>query len=297
MNLDFIKKKLDTLQGKNKSSTKFWKPPEGESKIRILPYKHNPENPFVELKFYYYRSPNGAAKTYLSPSINGNPDPVLEFCEKLRATGTKENWVLSKSLEPKMRTYVPIIVRGKEEEGVKWWGFGKQVYEAILEKMSNPDIGDITDLESGNDVIVKFTKVPGTGKKFPETKVDVRIKKTPAVDPTNDVLLQKIQEQDNVVELFTEPTYEELKREFENHTNPENDSSSEQDAAETEAANDDTTAPLNEAPTTATTTPTAPATTPESSPSPTAEKAAVNLSPEEMKAKFKKMFTEAANAK
>lgn len=291
MNLDLIKKKLDNLQGKNKTSTKFWKPTDGEHKIRILPYKHNLENPFVELKFYYYRSAAGASKTYLSPSIKGNPDPVLEFCEKLRATGTKENWIISKNHEPKLRTYVPIIVRGKEEEGVKWWGFGKQVYEAILEKMSNPDIGDITDLENGNDVIVKFTKTPGTGKKFPETKIDVRIKKTPAVDPTNQTLLQKIQEQDNVIDLFTEPTYDELKREFENQLNPENDSTPEQEGSvDPDTGADDTSAPVTDSDSEV-----AEATVPSESPS--AEKAAVNLSPEEMKAKFKKMFADAASAK
>ena len=288
MNLDFIKSKLDTLQGKNKLSTKFWKPTEGESKIRILPYKFHPENPFVELKFYYYRQANGTTKTFLSPSINGNPDPVLEFCDKLRATGTKENWVLSKSYEPKLRTYVPVIVRGKEDEGVKFWGFGKQVYEAILEKMSNPDIGDITDVVNGNDLIIKFTKVPSSGKKFPETKVDVRIKKTPAVDPTNDDLMNKIQDQVDIMTLFTEPSYEELKKEFANHINPENDPEPEAEATATDAT-DETSEPVTEAEATATVT--------EATSTPSAENASVTLSPDEMKAKFKKMFADAATAK
>lgn len=295
MNLDFIKQKLDTLQGKNKQSSKFWKPSEGESKVRILPYKFNTENPFVELKFYYYRQANGTTKTFLSPSITGNPDPVLEFCEKLRATGTKENWVLSKSYEPKLRTYVPVIVRGKEEEGVKFWGFGKQVYEAILEKMANPDIGDITDLESGNDLIIKFTKNPPSGKKYPETKVDVRIKKTPAVDPTNDDLMQKIADQVDIMTLFTEPTYEELKTEFENHINPENDPEPEAEATSDDST-DDTTAPATEPEASAPAETSAPAATPAAT-SPTAEKASVTLSPEDMKAKFKKMFADAAATK
>jgi hypothetical protein len=292
MNLDFIKSKLDTLQGKNKLSTKFWKPTEGESKIRILPYKFNQENPFVELKFYYYRQANGTTKTLLSPSVAGNPDPVLEFCAKLHATGTKENWLLSKSYEPKLRTYVPIIVRGKEDEGVKFWGFGKQVYEAILEKMSNPDIGDITDLENGNDLIIKFTKSPSTGKKFPETKVDVRIKKTPAVDPSNDDLMSKIQDQVDIMTLFTEPTYDDLKVEFENHINPENDPDLDAETVVAEGdVTDETSAPATEPdvnpsvekPTAAT-------------PSSSAEKTVV-ASPEAMKAKFKQMFAQAATQK
>jgi hypothetical protein len=292
MDLNFIKNKLDTLQGKNKQSNKFWKPTDGEQRVRILPYKFNRENPFMELKFYYYRQANGTTKTFLSPSVNGNPDPVLEFCEKLRATGTKENWVLSKSYEPKLRTYVPVIVRGKEDEGVKFWGFGKQVYEAILEKMSNPDIGDITDLEAGNDLIIKFTKTPPSGKKFPETKVDVRIKKTPAVDPANDALLEKIQDQVDIMTLFTEPTYDELKKEFEDHINPENDPEPE---AEAQAASETDNA--SETVTDTETTATEASTPAAATVSPSAEKATVNLSPDEMKAKFKKMFSDAATAK
>ena len=35
-------------------------------------------------------------------------------------------------MEPKMRTYVPILVRGAESEGVKFWGFGKQVYTELF---------------------------------------------------------------------------------------------------------------------------------------------------------------------
>jgi len=157
--------------------------------------------------------------------------------------------------------------------------------------MSNPDIGDITDLENGNDLIIKFTKVPSSGKKFPETKVDVRIKKTPAVDPSNDDLMQKISDQVDIMSLFTEPTYDELKKEFENHINPENDPEPEVEAS-TGDATDETNSTEPEVPAE----PTA-----EKAPSavelPSAAKASAVLSPEETKAKFKKMFAEAANLK
>lgn len=292
MNLDLIKTKLDNLQGKNKAGTKFWKPAEGEQKVRILPYKYNKENPFIELKFYYYRQADGSTKTFLSPSVNGNPDPVLEFCSKLRATGTKENWILSKTYEPKLRTYVPVIVRGKEDEGVKFWGFGKQVYEAILKKMSNPDIGDITDTQNGNDLIIRFTKKPSSGKKYPETDVDVRIKKTPAVDANNQELLVKIEDQVDIMTLFTEPTYEELKREFENSINPDNEPEGEPGDPQDGDQVDGTTSPAPQEGITSVTekvSPT-PADNTQAVSSP-AEQASVNMSPEEMKAKFKKMFS------
>jgi hypothetical protein len=223
VNLDLIRKKLDSFQGKNKLSDKFWKPQPGKQEIRIVPYKYNLENPFIELRFYYYPTVNGAIKTFLSPDVVGDPDPVLEFCEKLRSTGTKENWVLSKKYEPKLRTYVPIIVRDQEELGVRFWGFGKTVYEELLRKMSNPDYGDITDLQEGHDVIVEFIKNSPAKKSFPETKIDIRVKKTPAVDPNNEKLVKLLMEQDDILKLFTVPSYEVLETEFKKYINPDND--------------------------------------------------------------------------
>lgn len=297
MDLDFIKQKLDVLQGKNKQNSRFWKPQDGEQKVRIVPYKYNDKTPFVELKFYYFRQPNGTTKTFLSPEVNGNRDPILEFCEKLRLTGTKENWILSKSYEPKLRTYVPVIVRGQEDKGVKFWGFGKQVYESILEKMSNPDIGDITDLVNGNDLIIKFTKNPPGGKKYPETKIDVRIKKTPAVDPADDNLLGKLQDQVDIMTLFTEPSYDELKKEFENHINPDNEPESGPEVEDAEGASP-TTSLAEESATTeeSSVEPVeSPAVPVEPVVSPTSQNATVNLTPEQIKEKFKKMFSAAAS--
>jgi hypothetical protein len=82
---------------------------------------------------------------------------VVEFCEKLKSSGNSDEWKLGKKMEPKMRTYVPILVRGLESEGVKFWGFGKQVYTELLGIISDPDYGDISDPMGGRDILVEFT--------------------------------------------------------------------------------------------------------------------------------------------
>ena len=60
-----------------------------------------------------------------------------------------------------MRTYAPVIVRGEENQGVKFWGFGKTVYQELLSIIADPDYGDITDVAEGRDVKVICTKAPG----------------------------------------------------------------------------------------------------------------------------------------
>ena len=50
------------------------------------------------------------------------------------------------------RYYSPILSE-KESEGVKVWAYGKQAYE-ILGLVLDPDYGDITDPESGTDIVL-----------------------------------------------------------------------------------------------------------------------------------------------
>ena len=53
MDINAIKSKLATLQSTTSTKDNFWKPAPGKTQIRIVPYKYNKENPFVELFFHY----------------------------------------------------------------------------------------------------------------------------------------------------------------------------------------------------------------------------------------------------
>ena len=55
-----------------------------------------------------------------------------------------------------MRTFKPVIVRGEESEGVKFWGFGKTAYQELLSIIIDPDYGDITDPKNGRDITLEF---------------------------------------------------------------------------------------------------------------------------------------------
>lgn len=207
LNIDRIKSRLNSLSNTNSKSVLIWKPSPGKQVIRIVPYKHNTENPFIELKFHY--GLNG--KTYISPDSFNRPDPIVEFSNKLKTSGDKEEWKFGKKMEPKMRTFAPILVRGQENEGVKFWGFGKNVYQEILSVISDPDYGDITELVNGRDIVVEFKTIEETGKQFPETTIRVKPNASPAVDPNNKDLIAKIQNQTNILDLFPELSYDELK--------------------------------------------------------------------------------------
>lgn len=225
IDLSKLKSRLNSLSNTSNKTQVIWKPKPGDQVVRIVPYKYQPDNPFIELKFHYgigSKDSNGqpVSKTYLSPDTFHRPDPIVEFSNRLKKNGSKEDWRRGRDMEPKMRTFVPVLVRGEEGEGVRFWGFGKQVYQDILSVMADPDYGDITDLTNGKDITVTFTTADKTGKNFPETTIRVKPKSTLAVDPTKADLIEAIKNQINILDLFPEPEYEDLKAAMNEWLNP-----------------------------------------------------------------------------
>ena len=219
MDINAIKSKLATLQSTTNTKDNFWKPEPGQQVVRVVPYKHNKDNPFIELFFHYNLGNN---KTYLSPLSFGRPDPVAEFADKLKSTGNKDEWIQGKRLEPKMRTFAPVVVRGKESEGVKFWGFGKTVYQELLGVIADPDYGDITDATNGRDIGIERQTPAEAGNQYGKTTVRVKPNQT-AITEDAKLLTSIMDNQSDLTELYNEPTYDELKDVLQNFLNPSDD--------------------------------------------------------------------------
>lgn len=211
INLDKIRGRLNNLQNATQRTLDLWKPAPGKHQVRLVPYKFNEENPFIELYFHY----NINNKTYLSPSSFGRPDPFVEFASTLKRSGDKEEWKMGKKLEPKLRTFVPVLVRGEENEGVRFWGFGKTVYQEILGYIADPDYGDITDPTSGRDIVVEVVSAEDSGTSYPVTTIRVKPNQTPLSD--NDASMKNfLQNQKEITDLYQELSYDELKEVLKN---------------------------------------------------------------------------------
>jgi hypothetical protein len=219
MDLNAIKSKLESLQSTSSTTKNFWKPDPGKQVVRIVPYRHNKENPFVELFFHYNLGNN---KTFMSPMSFGRPDPVDEFANKLKSTGDKDEWIQGKRLEPKMRTFVPVVVRGQESEGVKFWGFGKTVYQELLSVIADPDYGDITDPVNGRDIMIERQTPAEAGNQYGKTTVRVKPNMTPLTEDKK-TLESLLSNQSDLTELYTEPSYDELKEALAGYLNPDSE--------------------------------------------------------------------------
>ena len=216
MDINAIKSRLSQLQNTSSTANAFWKPQPGKSQIRITPYNENKDNPFVELFFHYSLVPK---KTVLSPLSFGRPDPVQQFADKLKSSGDKDEWIQGKRIEPKMRTFAPVIVRGEEAEGVKWWGFGKTVYQELLAIIADPDYGDISDVMTGRDIVVERQTAAEAGNQYGKTTIRVKPNQTALVEDAN-LSSNLISNQPNIVELYNEPSFDEVKGHLQGFLNP-----------------------------------------------------------------------------
>ena len=240
MDLNAIKQRLDNLQSKAAPQQKtdyttiFWRPSIGKQQVRIVPSAFDSSSPFTELKFYY----GITNKVMISPLNFGEKDPIAEFAQKLRGGEyDKENYILAKKLDAKNRVFIPVIVRGEEDKGVRLWQFGKLIYEDLLSMAMDDEIGDYTDIVNGRDFTLETVGPESTGTNYNKTSVRPRMKTSPLSEDKTQVETW-LKEQPNPKEVFKRFSFDEMKDALVKWLSPE-DAESEGDIISEPASNFD----------------------------------------------------------
>ena len=223
MDLAAIKAKLGSLQTKsgsgnnNKLSETIWKPAAGKHTVRIVPSKFNKSNPFKEVYIHYGI---GNLKLAVSPINFGEKDPIVDFANELKkGEFNRDNWSLSKKLQPKMRVFAPVIVRGEESKGVRLWEFGKEVYMELLAIAEDEDVQDYTDPINGRDLTIEKLDAAAAGNSYGKTNIRVKTKITALSEDASQVE-NWLSNQPEVSTLFKKYDYETLKTNLLEFLNP-----------------------------------------------------------------------------
>ena len=224
MDINQIKNKLKSIQSQGDKKEKvdyskvIWKPKEeGKYTIRFVTSKHkeifgdNEINPFKEMYVHY-----GIGKFPIFALTNwGEKDPIVEFAKQLKSSGDKEDWKQSKKLEPKLRVFAPVVVRGEEEKGVRLWEFGKEIYTQLLGIAEDEDYGDFTNIQEGFDFTVKAVASETAGRKGLKCTISPRPKASPL--STNATEAEKwLSEQPNILQIQKKYKFDELKEILQN---------------------------------------------------------------------------------
>ena len=223
MDINAIKQRLSSLQSSGAKKEKvdyskyYWKPKaEGKYQIRVVPSVLNKSNPFQEVFVHY-----GFSKFPIYALTNwGEKDPIVEFAKSLRNTQEKENWQLAKKLDPKMRVFAPVVVRGEEEKGVRLWEFGKEIYMQLLGIAEDEDYGDFTDISEGRDFTVDVVTGDIGGRQGLKSSIRVKPKTSP-LGSDKETIKMWLTEQPNVLELQRKTAFDDLKTILANFLNPE----------------------------------------------------------------------------
>jgi hypothetical protein len=224
IDIEALKAKLSKLQnkgqrGQRKFKPVLWTPERGSYTVRIAPWSDEimaklETPPFVERWFYY-----ALGKRMVAAQL-GDADPVRELRDALYADRTPENLASAKKLRPKMRVYIPLIVTAdaddpdesvkKGDKVTRLWSLNEGTYKDLLAYLVDPEYGDMTDIDTGRDIVVDITdsgkKIEGSDKNFNNISVRPRVA-TRALDAAERALLSKIP---NIDEVAPFTPYEKL---------------------------------------------------------------------------------------
>ena len=125
IDMELMRQKLASLRGEgNKGENSVWfRPEEGDTDIRIVPT--NDGDPLKEMFFHYNVGEHRGG--IMCPKRNfGEQCPICEFASSLWREGVdkndEESTKLAKSLFVRTRYFSPVVVRGREDEGIKVYG-------------------------------------------------------------------------------------------------------------------------------------------------------------------------------
>ena len=225
MDLNAIKNKLNSLNsaGQKKEKVDYsltqWKPKaEGKYQIRIVPSKLDKSYPFKEVFLHY-----GYSKFPIYALTNwGEKDPIVEFAKQLRGTNDRANWTLAKKLDPKMRIFAPVIVRGEEDKGVRLWEFGKEIYMQLLALAEDEDYGDFTDINEGFDFTVEAVMGDVGGRQALKSSIRPKRQTSPLSKDVAQIEYW-LDNQPNILEMQEKykKSFEDLKEILQNFLDPE----------------------------------------------------------------------------
>jgi len=210
INLDLIKKRLGEINkgsngggGNGSRKSNFWRPEAGEYRVRIVPYLHNPSNPFVEIEQYPYLD-----RGTISPKNWGEPDPIEEVMlaikkksnDEIRNGHQNEDWKIAGKLRSSIRFNLPVVIRGQEGNGVVIWRFGKETYNQLCGILVDPEYGDFTDVYQGRDFTVTYSKNPN-GNGHVVSSCLPRPKETPLSDDA-ELVKSLLENQPNILDEY-----------------------------------------------------------------------------------------------
>lgn len=156
IDLDKIRKIKDSLKkgsSKEKGYGKFFYPQEGKNYLRILPCLDDTGLPFREVGVHFFPG----KEAYNCPKVtNDEKCPICDFVTELYRSGTDESKKLANRIRASRRGAFLVLNRKEDDNTPKIWVSPPTMYEELVDILvSEDDFGQITDIKSGRDIVLK----------------------------------------------------------------------------------------------------------------------------------------------
>lgn len=192
----------DAMRGAKTGGSDFWNPPDGESRIRVMP-------PATEdLDDFWFRT---ATHFNVGPDERSVPCPsesgIRDSCFLCRlgkrlGRGDEDEQAEAEDIGARPRFLISIVDYSDPESGVQVWPCPVTVFRQLKKfRLNEDEYGDMTDLANGYDIIVERS---GSGI---NTKYDATPARKNSVFPTKELLDHRVE---SVAELFQALKDEEL---------------------------------------------------------------------------------------
>ena len=207
IDMGLMRRKLATLRGENKGNgnSVFFRPDDGDTDIRIVPA---PDGDPLKEMFFHYNVGNHQGGIMCPKRNFGERCPICDFASSVwreaADNNDEESKKLAKSLFVRTRYFSPVVVRGREDEGIKVYGYGKTAYELLLGYILDPEYGDVTDINEGTDITLTYTKPTKPGA-FPQTNLKMRRNTSPLIEDVDAIspLLDRMPDFDSLFERLS----------------------------------------------------------------------------------------------
>lgn len=176
------------------SGSDFWTPPDGESRLRLMP-PASEENEDFWFKTATHFNVGPDERSIPCPAESG----VSESCFLCRLVkrlgrGDEDEQSEAEDMGARPRYLVSVVDYSDPEAGVQIWPCPVTVFRQLKKfRLNEDEYGDMTDLETGYDIILDRT---GTGI---NTKYDATPARKNSVFPSKELLKHRVE---SVAELF-----------------------------------------------------------------------------------------------
>jgi len=155
---------IDTIKGWNDKSERnndWWRPQQGENKIRIIEAPKDSELPSMYVAYKHFNV-GPEKRSYWCRKSTGSKDrdwnskcPVCDYVSQLYDTGEEEDRKFASSMKASQRILLNVVDLKVPEEGVKLFECSKTLWDIMVRYWGSSKWGNLADAEAGYNFIIE----------------------------------------------------------------------------------------------------------------------------------------------